>query len=111
VRDPSGVLRRQLEANGAFADGTIGFADEQQLLYSVLRAQGSPVSLNVLPDSVHDRLSDAGWKVCPAAFPKATARTDARLRTGAVRPPRGMGRAPGVLGSSASRRPAALRPS
>jgi pimeloyl-ACP methyl ester carboxylesterase len=74
VRDPSGDLRRQLEANGAFADGTIGFADEQQLLYSVLRAQGSPVSLDVLPDSVHDRLSDAGWKVFLAAFPKAAAK-------------------------------------
>ena len=76
VRDPSGVLRRQLEANGAFADGTLGFADEQQLLFSVLQAQGNPVSLDVMPDSVHDRLSDAGWKVFLAAFGKAVGTED-----------------------------------
>ena len=33
VRDPSGDLRRQLEANGAFADGTLTFVEVQQLLY------------------------------------------------------------------------------
>ena len=53
VRAPSGDLRRQLEANGAFADGTIGFADSHQLLYSVLKAQGNPVTLDVMPDSSH----------------------------------------------------------
>ncbi len=74
VRDPSGDLRRQLEANGAFADGTIGFADSQQLLYSVLEAQGNPVSLDVMPDSSHAWLRGAGWDVFLAAFPKAAQR-------------------------------------
>lgn len=74
VRDPSGDLRRQLEANGAFADGTVGFADAQQLLYSVLKAQGNPVSLDVMPDSSHAWLRGAGWDVFLAAFPKAAQR-------------------------------------
>ena len=39
VRDPSGDLRRQLEANGALADGTIGFADVAAA--PVLRPQGA----------------------------------------------------------------------
>jgi dienelactone hydrolase len=73
VRDPSGDLRRQLEANGAFADGTIGFADSQQLLYSVLKAQGNPVTLDVLPDSSHAWLRGAGWDVFLAAFERAAA--------------------------------------
>jgi hypothetical protein len=70
-RDPSGDLRRQLEANGAFADGTIGFADSQQLLYSVLKAQGNTVSLDVMPDSSHAWLRGGGWDVFLAAFQKA----------------------------------------
>jgi acetyl esterase/lipase len=74
VRDPSGDLRRQLEANGAFADGTIGFADSQQLLYAVLKAQGNPVTLDVMPDSSHAYLRGAGWDVFLAAFPKAAQR-------------------------------------
>jgi acetyl esterase/lipase len=74
VRDPSGDLRRQLEANGALADGTIGFADSQQLLYSVLKAQGNPVTLDVMPDSSHAYLMNAGWDVFLAAFPKAAAK-------------------------------------
>jgi hypothetical protein len=73
ARDPSGDLRRQLEANGAFADGTIGQADAQQLLFSVLEAQGNPVSLDVLPGSTHISLGDAGWKAFLAAFPRAAA--------------------------------------
>jgi len=74
VRDPSGDLRRQLEANGAFADGKLDFVDVQQLLFSVLRAQGNPVSLDVMPDSAHDHLGAAGWPVFLAAFPKAAQR-------------------------------------
>jgi hypothetical protein len=74
VRDPSGDLRRQLEANGAFADGTIGFADSQQLLYSVLKAQGNPVTLDVMPDSSHASLGGKGWDVFLAAFEKAAAK-------------------------------------
>jgi acetyl esterase/lipase len=74
VRDPSGALRRQLEANGALADGVFDFVDAQRLLFSVLKAQGNPVSLDVMPGSIHDSLSDAGWKVFLAAFPKAAAK-------------------------------------
>ena len=74
VRDPSGDLRRQLEANGALADGTIGFADSQQLLYSVLKAQGNPVTLDVMPDSSHAWVRGAGWDAFLAAFQKAAAK-------------------------------------
>jgi acetyl esterase/lipase len=73
VRDPSGDLCRQLEANGAFDDGTIGFSDSQQLLHSVLKAQGNPVTLDVMPDSSHAWLRGAGWDVFLAAFMKAVA--------------------------------------
>jgi acetyl esterase/lipase len=72
-RDPTGALRRQLEANGALADGNLDLGEAQELLFSVLEAQGSPVSLDVLPGSTHISLSDAGWKVFLAAFPKAAA--------------------------------------
>ncbi len=71
ARDPSGDLRRQLEANGALTDGTLDFTEVQQLLFSVLKAQGNPVSLDVMPDSIHDRLAGGGWDVFLAAFPKA----------------------------------------
>jgi acetyl esterase/lipase len=74
VRDPSGALRRQLEGNGAFADGTIGYPDSQQLLFSVLKAQGNPVTLDVMPDSSHAWLAGDGWDVFLAAFPKAAAK-------------------------------------
>jgi len=74
VRDPSGDLRRQLEANGAFADGWIGQADAQQLLFSVLAAPWKPDSLDVMPDSSHVLLRDGGWDVFLAAFPKAAAK-------------------------------------
>jgi hypothetical protein len=37
---------------------------------------GAHVSLDVMPGSSHDRLSDAGWKVFLAAFPKAAAKGD-----------------------------------
>jgi len=74
VRDPSGDLRRQLEANGALADGKIDLAEAQELLFSVLEAQGNPVSLDVLPGSTHISLSDAGWKVFLAAFTQAAAK-------------------------------------
>jgi len=74
VRDPSGDLRRQLEANGALADGKVDLVDSQQLLYSVLKAQGNPVTLDVMPDSSHAYLAGKGWDVFLAAFPKAAAR-------------------------------------
>ena len=72
-RDPSGVLRRQLEANGALTDGRLDLAEAQGLLFSILKAQGNSVSLDVLPGSTHISLSDAGWKVFLAAFGKAAA--------------------------------------
>jgi len=74
VRDPSGDLRRQLEANGALADGKLGLVESQQLLFSVLKAQGNPVSLDVMPDSSHAYLRGEGWKAFLAAFPKAAAK-------------------------------------
>jgi hypothetical protein len=45
----------------------------QQLFYSILQANGNPVSLDVMPGSNHIFLSDEGWKVFLAAFPKAAA--------------------------------------
>jgi dienelactone hydrolase len=75
ARDPSGVLRKQLDANGALADGSLSFTENQQLLFSVLKAQGNPVSLDVMPGSAHNYLSDAGWKVFLAAFEKPAAHT------------------------------------
>jgi len=72
-RDPTGVLRRQLEANGALADGNLDLGEAQGLMSSVLKAQGNPVSLDVMPGSNHISLSDEGWDVFLAAFPKAAA--------------------------------------
>jgi len=74
VRDPSGDLRRQLVKNGALADGTLTFVEAQQLLFSVLEAQGNPVTLDVMPDSSHAYLRGDGWNVFLAAFPKAAAK-------------------------------------
>ena len=74
VRDPSGVLRRQLDTNGALADGTLDVIELQQLLYSLLKAQGNPVSLDVMPDSSHEYIAGGGWEVFLAAFGKATRR-------------------------------------
>jgi len=73
-RDPTGAFRRQLQAIGAFKGGTTGVVQEQQLRYSLLKAQGNPVSLEVLPGSTHESLSDQGWKVFLAAFGKAASR-------------------------------------
>jgi hypothetical protein len=75
VRDPSGVLRKQLQANGALADDKVTDAESQQLLLSVLKAQGNPVTLDMLPGSTHGSLSDQGWKVFVAAFGKAASRS------------------------------------
>jgi hypothetical protein len=40
----------------------------------VLKAQGNPVTLDVMPDSSHAYLRGAGWDVFLAAFPKAAQR-------------------------------------
>lgn len=71
-RDPSGALRKQLEANGALADGFISDAESQQLLFSLLKAQGNPVTLDVMPNSSHWDLGLEGWPVFLAAFSKAS---------------------------------------
>jgi hypothetical protein len=73
-RDPSGLLRAQLEANGALADGVIDMLDAQQLLFSILKAQGNPVTLDVMPDTNHTTIGTAGWPVFLAAFQKAAAK-------------------------------------
>lgn len=70
-RDPSGTLRAQLEANGALADGVLDALEAQQLLFSVLKAQGNPVSLDLMPDTNHIHIGVAGWPVFLAAFGKA----------------------------------------
>ncbi len=73
VRDPTGVLRKQLEANGALADSLITDTESQQLLYSLLKAQGNPVTIDVMPGSSHMEVADGGWPVFLAAFDKAAA--------------------------------------
>jgi acetyl esterase/lipase len=74
VRDPAGDLRRSLEANGALADGSFDVIELQQLLYSLLKAQGNPVALDVMPSSTHEFIAGGGWDVFLAAFGKAAAR-------------------------------------
>ena len=71
---PVGALRKRLEKAGAFTDGKLDMVEVQQLLFSVLEAQGNPVSLDVMPVSVHDHLGAAGWPVFLAAFSKAAAK-------------------------------------
>ncbi len=70
-RDPSGALRAQLEANGALSDGILDALEAQQLLYSVLKAQGNPVTLDLMPDTNHTTIGIDGWPVFLAAFEKA----------------------------------------
>jgi hypothetical protein len=74
-RDPSGVLRARLEANGALTDGVLDLLEAQQLLFSVLEAQGNPVSLDLMPDTNHTTIGLAGWPVFLAAFEKAVGRS------------------------------------
>lgn len=71
VRDSHGSLRAQLEANGALDDGAISWAEEQQLLFSVLQAQGNPVHFAQMPGSTHTMLSQEGWGVFLDAFDSA----------------------------------------
>lgn len=71
ARDATGRLRPVLEAEGAFDDGIFGLDEEQTLLYDVLRAQGNPVTLDLMPGSSHETVGDEGWPVFIAAFAKA----------------------------------------
>ncbi|MGZ4612515.1 MAG: hypothetical protein ACXV1K_04985 [Kineosporiaceae bacterium] len=75
ARGPSGVLRRQLEASGALADKTYDIKEIQQLFYTLLTAQGNPVTLTALPGASHDSfgvaMGDQAMSVFVAAFEKA----------------------------------------
>lgn len=73
-RDPSGALRKQLEANGALADGVLDALEAQQLLFSVLKAQGNPVTLHIMPGTNHTTIGVDGWPVFLAAFEEAAGR-------------------------------------
>jgi dienelactone hydrolase len=72
-RDPTGSIRATLEAEKALDDGMFGLDEEQTLLYDTLHAQGNPVTLDLMPDSSHESLGDAGWPVFLEAFQKVTA--------------------------------------
>jgi len=74
VRDPTGALRQQLSRNGALADGNITIAESQRLLFSALKAQGNPVTLEVMPESNHEYIVGAGWPVFLAAFDRVAGR-------------------------------------
>lgn len=71
ARDPTGKLRPQLETLGALADGQFDLLELQEFFFAYLKANGNPVSLDVLPGTTHDSLSDEGWGVMLAAFDKA----------------------------------------
>jgi dienelactone hydrolase len=73
-RDPSGVLRAQLEADGALGDGVLDALEAQQLLFSILKAQGNPVTLDLMPGTNHTTIGVDGWPVFLAAFEKAAAK-------------------------------------
>lgn len=74
VRDPTGALRQQLSRNGALADGNITIAESQLLLFSMLKAQGNPVTLEVMPESGHEYINGEGWSVFLAAFDRVAGR-------------------------------------
>ncbi len=68
VRDPSGSLRTQLAAIGALDDHAYDLKEMQQLLYTLLKAQGNPVTLTVLPGASHDAMGSLAMPVFIAAF-------------------------------------------
>ena len=84
ARDPPGDLRRQLEANGAFADGECDVGDVQQLLFSILETQGNLVSLDVMPDSNHEYLAGGAGLTRRSARPATRTRV-ARSAQEAIR--------------------------
>ena len=67
-RDPSGELRAQVESLGLLADGTIGIPDLQALMFSALKAQGNPTTLDLMPDSSHDMVTGRGVGVFLGVF-------------------------------------------
>jgi acetyl esterase/lipase len=77
VRGPSGVLRQELQAIGALDDKTYDMQEIQRLFYTVLRKQGNPVTLTLLPGASHDSFGSAmqaeAMSVFVAAFEAAAA--------------------------------------
>ena len=75
VRDASGALRQQLEAIGALDDNAYDIQEIQQLFYTLLQAQGNPVTLTPLPGASHDSfgsgMQDEAMSVFVAAFKAA----------------------------------------
>jgi acetyl esterase/lipase len=75
VRGPSGVLHRQLEAIGALDDKAYDIQEIQRLLLSLLKAQGNPVTLTMLPGTSHDSygsaMGDEAMSVFVTAFKEA----------------------------------------
>jgi hypothetical protein len=59
LRDPDGTLREALDGAGALADERLTETEAQRLLADELVALGYPVSFIDLPDSDHERLSEA----------------------------------------------------
>ena len=59
LRDPDGSLREALDGAGALADERLTETEAQRLLADELVALGYPVSFIDLPDSDHERLSEA----------------------------------------------------
>ncbi len=63
------------EHPGAFIEREVGDPWAADSWLAVRDPSGvNPVSLDVMPGSSHDSLSDAGWKVFLDAFPKAAKR-------------------------------------
>jgi acetyl esterase/lipase len=75
VRDPSGSARKQLEASGALADGKYDLLELQRWFFSVLQAQGNPVSFELLTGATHDALGGTGADILLAAIRKAASQT------------------------------------
>lgn len=73
LRDPTGALLGELKRNGVDTTMEVTWAESQKLLYWALQEQGNPVTLEVMPLSSHNQLSDAGWTVLLGAFDKVMA--------------------------------------
>jgi len=68
VRDPSGSFRSTLEGIGALDDNYVGLDEMQAMLFASLETMGHPTTFEVMPDSTHIMLSDAGWEVFESVF-------------------------------------------
>ena len=68
LRDPEGSLRVALERAGALADERLTETEAQQLLADELTAHGYPVTFIDLPDSDHERLSEAALAMLAEAL-------------------------------------------